>query len=360
MTLLPKLLPLFITATMLAGCSTESVELTPETIRPVKLLEISDINAASMREFPAKVAATKQADLAFRVSGHLVDFSLVEGQSVKKGERLARLDDRDARNTLLNREAEYDLAEADYQRKGELLRRTLISQADYDLAKAQLKSAKAALANAQDQLSYTELKAPYAGTVAKISTDNYQMVQANQAILLLQKDRNIDVVIQVPESLASQVAQLNNKQGSQAKVVFANQPERSYPALLKEHATQVTTGTQSYEVVFTLPQPEDVKILPGMSAELKLDLSSTGELKTGAILPASAIMKRDEDGKNIVWLYQDDKGSVAPSVVTLGKVTTEGVEILNGVDAGDKVVVAGVQYLSADQLVKPLRWQRGV
>lgn len=143
-------------------------------------------------------------------------------------------------------------------------------------------------------------------------------------------------------------------------MVFANQPERSYPALLKEHATQVTTGTQSYEVVFTLPQPEDVKILPGMSAELKLDLSSTGELKTGAILPASAIMKRDEDGKNIVWLYQDDKGSVAPSVVTLGKVTTEGVEILNGVDAGDKVVVAGVQYLSADQLVKPLRWQRGV
>lgn len=52
MTLLPKLLPLFITAAMLAGCSTESVELTPETIRPVKLLEISDINAASMREFP--------------------------------------------------------------------------------------------------------------------------------------------------------------------------------------------------------------------------------------------------------------------------------------------------------------------
>lgn len=356
---LQKTLITLMTTAILAGCSVESTEVAPQPIRPVKLLEVTDVNAASIRDFPAKIAATKQADLAFRVSGQLIDFTLVEGVQVKKGTTLARLDDRDARNTLLNREADHELATADYKRKGELLRRELISQADYDLAKAQLKSATAALANARDQLSYTRLIAPYDGTVAKISMDNFQMVQANQSVLVLQKDRNIDVVIQVPESMASRAIEFNPNAKFQPQVRFSTQPDQSYKVSLKEHATQVTPGTQSYEVVYTLPRPTQINVLPGMSAELTLDLSSGNELSK-TVVPASAVMKRDLDGENIVWLYHGDTGKVMPQIVTLGRVTTDGVEILQGLTLGDQFVVAGVQYLSAEQTVKPLRWQRGV
>ena len=344
---------------ILAGCSAESIEVAPQIIRPVKLLEVTDVNAASIRVFPAKIAATKQADLGFRVSGQLIDFTLVEGQHVKKGTILAKLDDRDARNTLLNREADHELATADYKRKGELLRRQLISPADYDLSKAQLKSAAAALANARDQLSYTNLLAPYDGTVAKISIDNYQMIQANQSVLVLQKDRNIDVVIQVPESMASQAIKFNPHAKFQPQVRFSAQPEQAYPVKLKEHATQVTPGTQSYEVVFTLARPTQIHILPGMSAELTLDLSVDSQLDK-TVIPASAVMKRDQDGESIIWLYHADTGKVTPQIVTLGRVTTDGIEILTGLSKGDQLVVAGVQYLSAEQKVKPLHWQRGV
>ncbi|WP_299790509.1 efflux RND transporter periplasmic adaptor subunit [uncultured Shewanella sp.] len=356
---LSKTLIFLMTTAILAGCSAESTEVAPQPIRPVKLLEVTDVNAASIRAFPAKIAATKQADLAFRVPGQLIDFTLVEGQQVKKGATLARLDDRDARNTLLNREADHELATADYKRKGELLRRELISQADYDLAKAQLKSATAALANARDQLSYTRLTAPYDGTVAKISMDNFQMVQANQSVLVLQRDRNIDVVIQVPESMASRAITFNPDAKFQPQVRFSTQPEFSYTVSLKEYATQVTPGTQSYEVVYTLPRPTQFNVLPGMSAELTLDLSSGNE-PSKTVVPASAVMKRDLDGENIVWLYHSETGKVMPQIVTLGRVTTEGVEILQGLSLGDQFVVAGVQYLSAEQHVKPLRWQRGV
>ncbi|GIU13581.1 hemolysin secretion protein D [Shewanella sp. MBTL60-112-B2] len=298
--------------------------------------------------------------MSFRLSGHLVEFNLVEGQQVKKGAVLARLDDRDARNTLLNREADYELAKADFKRKGELLRRELISQSDYDLASAQLKSAKANLASAQDQLSYTELTAPYAGTVAKIATDNYQMIQANQSVLVLQKDSNIDVVIQVPESLAGNISQFNPNAITQPIVRFANNPNSSYAALLKEHATQVTPGTQSYEVVFTLPRPSNMTVLPGMSAELTMDVTQNLLRTVTAVLPASAITKRDSDGQHIVWAYNPELGKVNQHQVTLGKVTSDGIEIVNGINVGDQVVVAGVQYLSEDLQVKPLRWQRGV
>ncbi|QPG60600.2 efflux RND transporter periplasmic adaptor subunit [Shewanella eurypsychrophilus] len=356
---LPNTLVVAMLATILAGCSAESTEVAPQPIRPVKLLEVTDINAASIRVFPAKVAATKQAELGFRVSGQLIDFTLVEGVHVKKGAVLAQLDDRDARNTLLNREADHELATADYKRKGELLRRQLISPADYDLAKAQLKSATAALANARDQLSYTSLIAPYDGTVAKISIDNFQMIQANQSVLILQKDNDIDVVIQVPESMANQAITFNPNAKFQPQVRFSNQAEKSYQVSLKEYATQVTPGTQSYEVVYTLPRPTQINVLPGMSAELMLDLSLGNELSK-TVIPASAVMKRDLDGESIVWVYQDETGKVTPKIVTLGRVTTDGIEILTGLSLGDQLVVAGVQYLSDDQQVKPLRWQRGV
>jgi RND family efflux transporter MFP subunit len=343
-------------AALSSGCSPEFKEAESAQIRPVKLLEVVDMNAGTIRTFPAKVAATKQVDLAFRLPGHLIEFALVEGQQVKQGEILARLDDRDARNTLLNSEANHDLAAADFKRKGKLLRSQLISQADYDLSQAQLKSAQASLASASDQLSYTVLKAPYNGTVAKIDIDNYQMVQANQPILVLQQDRNIDVVIQVSESLATSVTQFDHD----ATVRFSAQPDKFYPVQLKEYATQVTQGTQSYEVVFTLPQPSDSNILPGMSAELTIDVADAKQPITSTVLPASAIAKRDADGQDIIWLYNTENGTVNPHPVTLGKVRTNGIEVISGINTGDQVVVAGIQYLSAGLAVKPLRWQRGV
>lgn len=353
-------LSLLILTAVISGCSAESTEVVPSSIRPVKLFKVTDVNAGSLRAFPAKVAATKQAELSFRLSGHLVDFDLVEGQQVEKGDILARLDSRDARNTLLNREADYELAKADFKRKGELLRRELISQADYDLASAQLKSAKANLASAQDQLSYTELTAPYSGTVAKIAIDNYQMVQANQSVLVLQKDSNIDVVIQVPESLAGKVTQFNPNASTQPVVHFANNPSLTFNASLKEHATQVTPGTQSYEVVFTLPRPSNMTVLPGMSAELTVDIANHSAKSVNTVLPAAAISKRDLDGQHVVWAYNSELGKVNQHIVTLGKVTTDGIEIVDGISVGDQIVVAGVQYLSEDLQVKPLRWQRGV
>ncbi|MEI6894978.1 MAG: efflux RND transporter periplasmic adaptor subunit [Colwellia sp.] len=356
---LTKTLVVIMITGILTGCDSATFEVALQIIRPVKLIEVTEVNAAVIRSFPAKIAATKQADLSFRVSGQLIDFTLVEGQQVKKGSVLAKLDDRDARNTLLHSEANHELASANYKRMGELLRRQLISPADFDLSKAERKSAAAILANARDQLSYTNILAPYDGTVAKIFIDNYQMIQANQSILILQKDRNIDVVIQVPESMASQAITFNPHAKFQPQVRFSTQPEQAYSVKLKEHATQVTSGTQSYEVVFTLAKPTQINILPGMSAELTLDLSIDSSLEK-TVIPVSAVMKRDIDGESIIWIYHEDTGKVMPQIVTLGQVTTDGIEILTGLNKGDQLVVAGVQYLSAEQKVKPLYWQRGV
>lgn len=97
-----------------------------------------------------------------------------------------------------------------------------------------------------------------------------------------------------------------------------------------------------------------------MSAQLILDIAGPDAKKKSAIVPPSAVLKRDQDGEPIVWTYDLGTGQVSARKVSLGKVTSQGIEITQGLTVGDRVVVAGVAKLHESQQVKPLRWQRGV
>lgn len=358
--MLLSILPLSV---LLSGCSPAESSVQTPPIRPVKLFEVTQLEGGDFRTFPARVAANSRAELSFRISGQLTELALVEGQTVTEGSLLAKLDDRDAYNNLMTREAEHELLAADFKRKVELLNRKLISQSEFDSAQAQLKSAKAALAAARDQLSYTRLTAPFSGTIAKRLVDNHQIVQANQGVLTLQNNNLLDVSIQVPEAMAASLNEYIKQPNFSAKVRFSALEGIAFDARFKEYSTQVTPGTQAYEVVFSLPQPKDIQLLPGMSAELTLALvKATEHSKTpaAAIVPVTAIDKSDQDGKVQVWLYQAQSGEVTPTEVTLGRVTNQGIEILGGIKKGDLIVSAGVSQLSNGMKVKPLRWQRGV
>ncbi|MGL5026848.1 MAG: efflux RND transporter periplasmic adaptor subunit [Shewanella oncorhynchi] len=356
-----RLLPLtMLLPALISGCSPAESSVQVATIRPVKLFEVLNVEDGDFRTFPARVAANSRAELSFRISGQLTELVLVEGQRVTQGSLLAKLDDRDAHNNLMTREAEHELLAADFKRKVELLNRKLISQSEFDSTQAQLKSATAALAAARDQLSYTRLTAPFSGTVAKRLVDNHQIVQANQGVLTLQNNNLLDISIQVPESMAAGLKQYTDQAHFAAKVRFSAFPEQSFDAKFKEYSTQVTPGTQAYEVVFSLPQPQDIQLLPGMSAELTLALVKDPSALSSTVVPVTAIDKRDQDGQVQVWIYQAQSGEVKPTIVTLGRVSNQGVEILTGVNKGDLIVSAGVSQLSDGMKVKPLRWQRGV
>jgi len=189
--------------------------------------------------------------------------------------------------------------------------------------------------------------------------DNHQIVQANQGVMTLQNNHLLDVTIQVPEAMAAVLTQ-DIANGLAAKVRFSAVEGMSFDAKFKEYSTQVTPGTQAYEVVFSLPQPDNVQLLPGMSAELTLATLNESPQGFTAIVPISAVDKQDQTGEVTVWRYQPDSGDINPVKVTLGRVSTDGVEVLSGLQKGDVIVAAGLSQLSAGMKVKPLRWQRGV
>lgn len=363
----------------LTGCDSAESAIQPSpVVRPVKLMTIEDMAQAQLRVFPAKIAASQQADLAFRIHGELVQLDLSEGQYVKKGQLLAKLDDRDAKNALLNAEASHELAAVDYDRKKELFARKLISKAEYDTARATLKSARAALNTARDQLAYTRLEAPFSGTVARVNLDNHQMIQATQKVLTLQGNSQLDVSIQVPESLLLSLKNnsfddtFNPKVRFQAPktlaiesgftpTVLTSGTVMTYPVQYKEHASTVSQGTQTYEVVFSLIPPKDLNILPGMSAELMLDMTAhQGERQAITVLPLSAIVRSDNEQITSVWRYNAESGKLDSVPVTVGQLRANGIEVLSGLTPGDEIVEVGANALKDNMTVKPLRWERGV
>ncbi len=347
---------------LLSGCQQEVSEQQQEVIRPVKLFTVADPVQQQLRSFPAKVSATDEAEISFRIPGQIEQIKVKQGDEVARGQVLAYLDDRDVRNELQDRQASYELAKVEFDRASSLLGKKAVSKSSFDNASAQLKSAEAALKLSRDRLAYSILKAPFAGRIAQTLAEAHQQVQAQQPVLVLQSSKQLDISIQVPESIVSHVNRQSLNGDYQPVVTFPGAPGQTFPVSYKEHATRVTPGTQSYEVTLTLPVPDNLTVLPGMTATVMIDLGQVldPELYRGSILvPVSAVGKNDADNKTVVWLFDEETGQVKPVAVTTGGITEGGIQV-SGINPGDQIVTAGLSQLYDGMFVKPLRRERGL
>ncbi len=347
---------------LLTGCDQKQIE-HKDVIRPVKLFEVKDPQQQQLRYFPGKVTATEEAEISFRIPGQIDKIEVKQGDDVTEGQVLAYLDDRDIRNELQDRQANYELAKAEFERASSLLKKKVISQSNYDTASAKLKSAEAALKLSRDKLAYTTLTAPFSGRVAQTLAEAHQQVQAQQPVLILQSSDRLDISIQIPESIVSHVNKKTVNHDYMPMATFPGAPGKEFPVSYKEHATRVTPGTQSYEVIFTRTAPANMNILPGMTATVIIDLAQviSTEGQPGYVLvPISAIAKDDTDNKTVVWRFDPSTKQVHPVEVSAGRITEAGVQIMSGINPGDQIVTAGLSQLSDGMTVKPLRKERGL
>ena len=200
---------LFITA-----CDEQQKTQTKEPLRPVRTILASASNGIAGRDFPGIVIAENRADIAFRVSGKLKELLVKEGEKVVKGQVIARLDQTDFKIELKDKQATYDKSKANFTRSVTLLEPGHISQREFDEIKAAYSTADAHLRAAKQNLIYTELKAPFDGSITKSYVDNFEEVMARDKIVTLQDLKSMQVEIDIPESLMINV----NRSGEQRKI----------------------------------------------------------------------------------------------------------------------------------------------
>jgi len=340
----------------LAGCGEPEPAAQPRPVS-VKMMTVAD-TGDRVRRYPGRVVATERAELAFRVSGQLVSLPLRDGQKVEQGELLAELDARDFRNDLDQRRAEAKLAENQYRRGQTLSKRGMIADSELDQLTARHQRAQAALSQARDNLSYTRLTAPYDGVVASTEQENHQFVQAREPVLYLQSADTVDVHFSVSEGFIRRLLPLGPS--FRPEVVFPDLPEQRFRAVYREHESRPGT-TQAYTIVVTLPVPEDLVLLPGMSATVRVDRAAERQSDTAPlIVPVEAVFNGDEETGARVWRLDSENDTVEARAVTLGAVSGDGVAILEGLSAGDRIVVAGVHRLEEGQAVRELTRERGL
>ena len=299
------------------------------------------------------VQASQRADLSFRVGGTLNEILVREGQQATRGQLLARLDPTDFRIALEDRQAVFDNAERNFERAKELIQGNNLSRLDYDRLEAEFRTAQAALSQARQNLDYTEMRAPFDGTIGRREVENFEDVRAKQTIFRFQNVALVDISIDLPESLVRSVTSgspVSFEAGGRADLVtsvarFEGRPGSGFPLTLKEIATKADAATQTFRVTMSMPQPEEFRVLPGMTATVEVDLSKVVTTDVAKWVPASAVQADGELAAR-VWKVDPETMTVHSMPVEIGRMSGDQIEVTEGLFGGEELVSVGAAYLS--------------
>ncbi len=347
----------------LVACGQEPVESEPE-LRPVRT-ETVQLSQPELAQTLAGVArAGVESKLSFRVAGTVDQVLVALGDRVRNGQVLARLDPTDAelglqqaQANLAQGRASLRRAEADYDRVRALYENSNASKADLDSARAGAESGRAQVDAALKQveqarqgLSYTVLRAPSDGAIASAAIEVNENVQAGQQMFLLTFGERPEVEVGVPEVLIDQV-----KVGQPVELTLGALPDRVVAATVTEVAA-AAAGTATFTVTVRCddPQPE---IKSGMAA----DVTFRFPVGDGSRIVVPLVAVGEDDSGNFVLILEDEGGGtgiVRRRDVVLGDFA-DGIEIREGLEAGEQIVTAGVRRIADGTRVKVLAGASG-
>lgn len=343
--------------TLLNSCGGDKEEGRADIIRPAKMMIVGDPLSGAQRVYPAEVEAGDRSEQAFRVSGELVNLPAKAGLTVKQGDLLAQLDPADFKLRLDEQQARYDLAKVQFDRTDTLVKQQLIPKSDFDKAKSNLLSAKADLKLAKANLSYTELRAPFDGRVSKVNVKNHESIRQHEVVLVIQTVENIDITFNLSENIISKIKKGEGKK-TQPKVIFDTYPEKTYIASVKEFDSEADPQTRSYKVTLIMPAPTEFIALPGMSANVHLDFSTLVDTSNAKlVVPVEAVFSPESENVKSkvykVWRVDKDTMQVTGAQVGIGQINHQSIEIKSGLNSGDQIITAGVNFIKEGQKVKP-------
>ncbi len=341
----------------LTACGEAPIEATDSVARPVKSMVVLSPAGSGIRNFPGRIDAVNRAVLAFRVAGTVAELSIKTGVDVTKGQVLARLDQTDFQIALREQQARFDRAKKDYDRAKDLVGNGAISRRDFDTIEAGYKTHGATLEQTQQNLDYTTLRAPFAGNIALRHIDAFEEIQVGQRIFSIIDPSFLEVKFDIPENLVLLLP--GRRSGDQPKNVnvwatFDAAPQLRFELEFKEVATRADAQTQTFEVTFSLPAPEEVTVLPGMTASVMVDLSKALKQQSIYYVPLTAVAGTNELNPR-VWIVNEDSMTVHERQVSVGRMIGSSLEVTDGLEPGLRIVTAGAAYLAEGMKVTLLK-----
>jgi len=409
-------LSIALAATMLAGPTSAQDTPAEQTqmVRPAKIFTVAETEAVLRRSYPAVVLASDLVEVSFRVSGQVIELPILAAMDVEEGQVLAQIDPRDFERQVARLEsqrdqgvaqlaalrtgarveeiaaleaavasaqAEVDRAAEQLARSEELVQRDVISEARLEQDAAALKVAEAALQTqqenlaignaggrpedieaaeaalrgvetelqiARDNLEDATLRAPFTGVISRRDIDNFTMVQAGQSIALLQALDVVHMSFDVPGPDVILFDEARGQEAISSQVIFDAIPDQAFDAEFVEFSVQADSATQTYRGRVSVTQPGGVRILPGMVGRV---VANAPKNEPDLKIPLTSI-GADADGSPIVWIVGPDN-TVSKRAVVLGEAEGTEIPVTEGLQAGDRIIAAGVSQMLEGLAIRP-------
>jgi RND family efflux transporter MFP subunit len=244
----------------------------------------------------------------------------------------------------------YKVAQEEHQAAVQILEQGSIArEEELDAQEAQVRGLEGRVVEANLQLQDSTLVAPYDGVIAQRFVEEGQNVQAKAPIVRFQDVEEIEIVVDVPETVMA--ADIRTADVVEMLAEFSGAPGLRFPVEIREIAQVADPTMQTFKVRTAMKAPADVNVLPGMTATVTATYRRASILGDRILAPISAVtMDADEQ---IVWIVGDD-GKVARRPVTVDAPTGGQLEITSGLAPGDRIATAGVTHLREGMKVRDL------
>ena len=301
-------------------------EKAPEAV-PVEAVAASRRAVAASYTGTAALEARAESQVVAKTSGVALAVLVEEGQQVRAGQPLVRLDPDRARLAVAQSEAQMRKLENNFQRAQKLIGQQMVSAADVDQIRFDLENARAQYRLATLELSYTTVVAPISGVIASRSIKTGNFVQINTPIFRIVDNSRLEATLNVPER---ELATL--RPGQPVTLVADALPGKSFPGTVDRIAPVVDAGSGTFRVVSGFGE-DAARLQPGMFGRIRIDYDQRAD---ALVVPRLALL---DDGDPAVFRVRD--GKVARVPVKVGYAEGPWVEIREGLAVGDKVVTAG-------------------
>ena len=353
----PRPLPAFAVAAclavaLLAGCSNGDAEPKdtkkgPDAI-PVEVAVVARRPIAASYSGTAPLDALGESQVVAKTSGVALQVLAEEGQAVRAGQVLVRIDSARPALQAAQAEAQVRKLEANYSRARTLEAQKMVSANDLDQLKYDLENARAVHNMAKLELSYTNVVAPISGVIASRSIKPGNFVQINTPIFRIVDNSRLEATLNVPERDLETL-----EPGLPVVLQVDALPGKSFTGTVDRIAPVVDSGSGTFRVVtaFAGDDPSagsgQALLQPGMFGRIRIDFDQRAD---ALVVPRSALL--DDESDPAVFVARGGKAVRVP--VKLGYMDGEWAEVLTGLKAGEQVVTAGKVALRDGSAVQVL------
>lgn len=308
------------------GSAKTEDEKTIEAI-PVEVISANNQTINANYAGTANLDAPNEAQVVAKSSGVMVLQIAEEGDFVKQGQVLARIDPARAQLEVQRNRATVNKLSNNFRRAQQLLAQKLISTEAHDQIRFDLESARASLSLAQLELSYTNIVAPISGVVAQRMVKQGNLVTLNMPVYRIVNTRQLEAVMNVPEREMARI-----KSGMPVKMIVDAIPGQAFEGRVDRVSPVMDSGTGTFRVTSAFDGMQVLRA--GMFGRIEIVYDQRSNVLT---IPRTALL--DDESEASVYVVRNNKA--ARVVIKTGYSNGEIAEVISGLKAGDKVITAG-------------------